>query len=88
MHWLLTLIPVAMAASGIGMMVLSGAADALTGGGPLPDFEQFLPRGPHGAGARVLRGTTGVLHATVTNAVIMCWVLLAAAKISAPTLPA
>ena len=35
-----------------------------------------------GASARVLRGTTGILHATVTNTVVMCWVLLAAAKIS------
>ena len=35
-----------------------------------------------GSGARVLRGAMGLLHAGVTNTVVMCWVLLAAAKIS------
>ena len=34
-----------------------------------------------GPGATALRGTMGVLYACVTNTVVMCWVLLAAAKI-------
>lgn len=34
-----------------------------------------------GAGARVLRGALGVMHAGVTNVMVLCWVLLAAAKI-------
>lgn len=34
-----------------------------------------------GRGASALRGTMGLLYACVTNTVIMCWVLLAAAKI-------
>jgi len=45
-----------MAASGIGMLILSGAgpiifgADATT----LPDFWEYNPRTPHGIGARVV----------------------------------
>lgn len=35
-----------------------------------------------GAGARVLRGALGALHALLTNTLILAWVLLAAAKIS------
>ncbi len=35
-----------------------------------------------GHGARVLRGMLGFLHAGVQNTIILCWVLLAAAKIS------
>jgi Na+/proline symporter len=34
-----------------------------------------------GAGARALRGFLGVLHSGVVNTIILCWVLLAAAKI-------
>ncbi|MDJ0975673.1 MAG: Na+:solute symporter [Planctomycetota bacterium] len=34
-----------------------------------------------GAGARALRGTLGVLHAGVTNPLVLCWVMLAAVKI-------
>jgi SSS family solute:Na+ symporter len=34
-----------------------------------------------GGSARLLRGTLGVLHATLTNTLIMAWVLLAAGKI-------
>lgn len=45
-----------MAASGIGMMVLSGAGSILFGGSqaPLPDFWSYLPRVPHSIGSRVL----------------------------------
>ncbi len=35
-----------------------------------------------GPGAKALRGTLGFLHAGVTNAIILCWVLLAAAKVA------
>ncbi len=35
-----------------------------------------------GSGARVLRGLYGFLHAMVTNTWTLCWVMLAAAKIS------
>jgi Na+/proline symporter len=34
-----------------------------------------------GTGARVLRATLGALHAGVTNTIVLCWVMLAAAKI-------
>ena len=46
----------AMVASGIGMMILSGAGSVVFGGtgAGLPDFRDFLPRVPHGAGARLL----------------------------------
>jgi len=62
-HVLLNLIPVGMLASGIGMMILSGAGEQLFAGaaGPLPDFDRFLPRGPHGAGAFALLALL-VLH--------------------------
>lgn len=54
-----------MAASGIGMLALSGAGSILFGGaaGPLPEFSEFLPRGPHGLGARLLLALF-VLHAS------------------------
>lgn len=35
-----------------------------------------------GTGATVLRGTLGVLHAALVNTMTICWVMLAAAKIS------
>ncbi|MFT5153118.1 MAG: SSS family solute:Na+ symporter, partial [Planctomycetota bacterium] len=34
-----------------------------------------------GSGASVLRGFLGVFHAGITNTIVLCWVLLAAAKI-------
>jgi len=44
-----------MVASGVGMMVLSGAApDIFSGSGTLPDFNAYLPRVPHGIGANLL----------------------------------
>lgn len=44
-----------MAASGIGMMILSGAGPAVFGepGAVLPNFDDFAPRVPHGLGARL-----------------------------------
>ena len=53
-----------MAASGIGLLALSGAGQMLFGAnpGPLPNFSDFLPRGPHGLGARLMLALF-VLHA-------------------------
>ncbi|MEM6986396.1 MAG: cytochrome b/b6 domain-containing protein [Pseudomonadota bacterium] len=55
-HVLLYVVMLGMGASGIGMLVLSGAGDSLFGGAsaPLPDFWQYAPRRPHGLGARIL----------------------------------
>jgi cytochrome b561 len=52
-----------MAASGIGMLVLSGAGRILLGGasGVLPEFWNYPPRVPHRAGA-VLLVALFVLH--------------------------
>lgn len=57
-HVTLYVVLFAMAASGIAMMVLSGAAPALFGGGAaaLPDFADYSPRAPHGVGAFALIG--------------------------------
>ncbi|WP_404405513.1 cytochrome b [Pelagibacterium halotolerans] len=56
MHVLLYVIILGMGASGIGMLVLSGAGAVLFLGvqDPLPDFWDYLPRIPHGIGARLL----------------------------------
>lgn len=45
-----------MAASGIGIMILSGAAPAIFGdaGAALPNFSDYPPRAPHGLGALLL----------------------------------
>jgi cytochrome b561 len=44
-----------MVASGVGMMILSGAAPVVFGEpGTLPDFQEFAPRAPHGLGALLL----------------------------------
>jgi cytochrome b561 len=55
-HVLFYVVILGMATSGIGMLALSGAGAILFGGGagPLPDFETFLPRTPHGIGARLM----------------------------------
>lgn len=52
-HLLFYVVLIGMAASGIGMLALSGAAGILFGGepGPLPDFMAYAPRIPHGLGA-------------------------------------
>lgn len=52
-HLLFYVVLIGMAASGIGMLALSGAANILFGGapGPLPDFMAYAPRIPHGFGA-------------------------------------
>ena len=54
-HLLFYIVILGMAASGIGMFVLSGAGPVVFGGeGSLPDFTQYLPRVPHGLGARAM----------------------------------
>lgn len=55
-HVLFYIVIIGMGASGIGMMAASGAGSILSGAadGPLPDFSQFLPRAPHGLGARLM----------------------------------
>jgi cytochrome b561 len=61
-HVLFYLAIVAMAATGIGTMVLSGAGPILFGGtaGPLPDLMQLQPRIEHGIGARLLLGLLAI----------------------------
>lgn len=55
-HLMLIAVPVAMAATGIGTMLLSEAGAILFAGeaGPLPDFDTLLPRSIHGFGAMAL----------------------------------
>lgn len=55
-HVLFYVVILGMVASGIGTVVLSGAGSILLGTAaePLPDFSEFLPRVPHGLGARLL----------------------------------
>lgn len=63
-HVLLYVVMLGMATSGIGLFALSGAGQIIFGGapGPLPDFEMFPPRVPHGIGAKLLLGLF-VIHA-------------------------
>ena len=55
-HGLFYVVVLVMAASGIGMIVLSGAGTALFGGSAvaLPDFTLYPPRAAHGLGADLL----------------------------------
>lgn len=55
-HALFYIVIVGLAASGIGMMVLSGAGPIVFGGasGSLPDFWNYPPRVPHAIGVRLL----------------------------------
>jgi len=55
-HVLFYILILGMGASGIGMFILSGAGDILSGTapGPLPDFHDYKPRIPHGIGARLM----------------------------------
>lgn len=63
-HIALLVIVLGMIASGIGMMISSGAGPAVFGGpgAALPDFHDYLPRRPHGLGARLMVALL-VLHA-------------------------
>jgi cytochrome b561 len=55
-HALFYVVIFGMIASGVGMIVLSGAAPMIFGseGALLPDFWKYPPRVPHGIGARLL----------------------------------
>ncbi len=55
-HVLFYVVILGMAASGIGMMLLSGAGPIIfeASAATLPDFWDYLPRVPHGIGARVM----------------------------------
>lgn len=55
-HVLVYVVMLGMAASGIGMMLLSGAGEVIFGGSSvsLPDFWKYLPRVPHAIGARLI----------------------------------
>lgn len=55
-HGLFYLVIIVMAASGIGMIALSGAGTVLFGVAdvPMPDFTRYPPRVPHGIGANLL----------------------------------
>lgn len=55
-HVLIYIVLIGMIASGISMMVLSGASPIIFGGqgAALPDFWKYLPRVPHGIGAWLL----------------------------------
>jgi cytochrome b561 len=55
-HVLFYVVILGMIASGVGMMVLSGAMPTIFGGegSLLPDFRRYPPRVAHGIGARVL----------------------------------
>lgn len=63
-HVAFYIIILGMIASGIGMMVLSGAAPAVFGepGALLPNFHDYPPRVPHGLGS-VLLVTLVIFHA-------------------------
>ncbi len=55
-HILFYVVMLGMVASGIGLVATSGAGGVLFGAGEgaLPDFTEFLPRTPHGLGARLM----------------------------------
>ena len=55
-HYLFYIVVFGMITCGIGLVVLSGAGPIISGetSGPLPDFHEYLPRVPHGLGARLL----------------------------------
>lgn len=54
-HYIFYVVILGMAASGIGMLALSGAAPPIFGEAQtLPEFMGYKPRIPHGIGARVM----------------------------------
>jgi cytochrome b561 len=62
-HILFYVVVLGMTASGIGMMLLSGAGPAVFGApDSLPDFWSYPPRAPHGIGGRLLAALV-VIHA-------------------------
>lgn len=63
-HVLFYIVILGMAASGIGLLVISGAGAIIYGGDAslLPDFWDYPPRTPHGIGAKIMIALF-VLHA-------------------------
>lgn len=61
-HILLYAVPIVLGASGVGLMVLSGAAPRIFSDvqGRLPDFWRFPPMTVHAVGAFVLAGLIGL----------------------------
>lgn len=57
-HMAFYLVIVGLGASGVATIALSGAGTILFGGqaGPLPEFEAFAPRAPHGLAAWLMIG--------------------------------
>lgn len=57
-HYALYIVVILLGGSGVATIVLSGAGAVLSGAatGPLPAFEDFTPRGPHGLFAWLLIG--------------------------------
>lgn len=55
-HLVFYIVILGMVASGIGMMILSGAGPMIFGtpGADLPDFHDFPPRAPHGLAASLM----------------------------------
>jgi cytochrome b561 len=53
-HGLLYVVTLLLASSGIATLILSGAAEALFTGQPVPDVERILPRQVHGLAARAM----------------------------------
>lgn len=62
-HILLYILPLGLMASGIAMMILSGAPEILFDGAdrPLPDFYDYFPRVPHGIGGKIITAAV-ILH--------------------------
>ena len=63
-HFLFYVVIFTMTVSGMGMMMLSGASSIIFGGelAQLPEFRDYLPRKPHGIGARLIIALI-VIHA-------------------------
>ena len=70
-HILFYIVILGMIASGIGMVALSGAGGVLFGAveGTLPNFTEFLPRVPHGLGARLMATLSMAVRSTTSLAV-------------------
>ena len=63
-HYSFYIVILLLVGSGIAMMILSGAGAVISGevAGPLPNFDDFAPRAPHGIFAKILVALV-ILHA-------------------------
>lgn len=68
-HLALSVLPLGMTASGIGMLLLTGAA-YLPAGAPLPEFGTVPPAMPHAFGAK---GLIGLVSLHIAAAVLHHW---------------